>query len=437
MDEEVWAAMAELWERTTVREPARELAVIHRTDVLVAGGGPTGIAAALAVARTGAQVTLVERYGFLGGLWTAGLVNPILDYRDKGGIVEELMERLRAMSMITPQARFDPEAMKVLLDRMLLAAGVDIRLHRLVVDALREGDRVYGLITESKSGREALLAKVVVDCTGDGDVCARAGVPYTKGREPDGAMQALTTFFMLANVRYVQEGSTQVYDLLKAASDRDDLGYTVPYAKPSFFQMPQEGVAIVQLAHQCGYDGTNADDLTRAEIEGREQVQEAVRVMQHAPELRGVQLVATAPQVGVRETRHVHGRYRLTEEDLIAGRRFEDGICLVRFNFDVHGPFPNPATGAVEIAGGKAQPYQVPYRCLLPANRENLLMAGNCVSATSRAHSSLRVTGDCLAMGQAAGTAAALAVRAGVPPSALDPGLLVAQLERDGARVGG
>jgi hypothetical protein len=184
-----------------------------------------------------------------------------------------------------------------------------------------------------------------------------------------------------------------------------------------------------------GYDGTNADDLTRATIEGRQQVQDGVRVMQYVPQLAGVELVSTATQLGVRETRHFQGRYRLVEKDLIAGRRFEDGICIVRFNIDVHAGKPAAGTRAIHIEGGKVEPYHIPYRALLPINREHLLMAGRCISGTSRAHASFRVTGDCVARGQAAGTAAARAVHHNIAPSALDPIDLVRQLRADGVKL--
>jgi hypothetical protein len=170
-------------------------------------------------------------------------------------------------------------------------------------------------------------------------------------------------------------------------------------------------------------------------IEGRQQVQDGLRVMQYVPELAGVELVATGAQLGVRETRHIRGRYRLQEEDLIAGRRFADGICLVRFNIDVHAGKPAQGTGTIHIEGGKVEPYHIPYRALLPLNREYLLMAGRCISGTSRAHASFRVTGDCVAMGQAAGTAAALSMQQGIAPSALDSADLVRQLRTDGVKL--
>jgi hypothetical protein len=154
--------------------------------------------------------------------------------------------------------------------------------------------------------------------------------------------------------------------------------------------------------------------------------------MQHVPELAGVDLVSTGAQLGVRETRHIEGRYCLVEEDLLGGRRFEDGICVVRFNIDIHAVRPATGTGTIHIEGGRVEPYHIPYRALLPVNREHLLMAGRCISGSSVAHASYRVTGDCVAMGQAAGTAAALAVREGIAPSRLDSALLVRQLVKDG-----
>ena len=418
-----------------IREPAREVPVAGRTEVLVVGGGPAGIGAALAAARTGARVTLVEHYGFLGGMWTAGLLNPILDYKAKGGIVAELVARLDAVGQLVhgPRANFDTETMKVMLDRMMAEASVEVRLHRSAVETLVEGDQVRGIVTESKSGREALLADVVIDCTGDGDVAAFAGVPYTKGREGDGAMQSVTLFFMLANVRYRQPSfGTDIRDLLQAASAEHDLGYVVPYRTPAFFEQPSPDRAIVQIVHIHGIDGTDADDLTRAEIEAREQIQEAVAVMQKVPELAGVELVTSGPHIGVRETRHIEGRYRLEVADLRAGRAFEDGICWTRFGIDIHGA---PKQGTVAVEGGKVQPYQIPYRALVPVNREGLLLAGRCISGSSRAHGSYRVTGDCVATGQAAGTAAALAVQAGLAPSMVDTGALVARLRADGVEI--
>jgi hypothetical protein len=232
--------------------------------------------------------------------------------------------------------------------------------------------------------------------------------------------------------------------MLVRASEEHDLAYTVPYKTPSFFYPPlwkepaEDGEvrhALVQLTHMYGCDGTDADNLTRATIEGRQQVQDGVRVMQYVPELAGVELVATAAQLGVRETRHIQGRYRLVEEDLLAGRRFEDGICVVRFNIDVHVAKPAAGVETIHIEAAKVRPYHIPYRALVPINREHLLMAGRCISGSSRAHASYRVTGDCVAMGQAAGTAAALALHQGIAPSALDSTDLVRQLRDDGVKL--
>ncbi len=399
--------------------------------MLVVGGGPAGIGAALAAARCGAKTTIVEHYGFLGGMWTAGLLNPILDYEEKGGIVSELLHRLSAAGKMADgsRANFDNEYMKFMLDRLLLDAGVDIRLHRSAVETILVGNRVAGIVTESKSGREAMLADIVIDCTGDGDVSTWAGVPFQKGNEIDGEMQSATLFFMLANVHYRQEKhGREIYDKLMKAAQEHNLSYIVPYQTPSFFHLSLPYHTIVQIAHLHGIDGTHADDLSRAEIAARQQIQDVLEVMQLVPEFAGVALVTSGPHIGIRETRHMEGRYRLEEEDLLNGRSFEDGICWTRFNIDIHGA---PANGVVDIKGRQVSPYQIPYRCLLPVNREALLMAGRCISGSSTAHGSYRVTGDCVAMGQAAGTAAALSVSAGILPTALAPSALIHQLRED------
>jgi hypothetical protein len=424
---------------SVITEPPRETPVAGETDVLVVGGGPAGVGAALAAARTGARTAIVEHYGFLGGMWTAGLLNPILDYHGKGGIVAELVERLDRAGKLArgPRANFDNEYCKYLLDCLMADAGVEVRLYRSAVDTICDGDRVCGVITESKSGRQALLGKVVIDCTGDGDVCARAGVPFTKGREEDGLMQSVTLFFMLAGVQYRQRRhGPDVYDMLARAVEEHGLDYQIPYNMPSFFDLTLPDHAVVQLSHMHGYDGTDADDLSKAITAGRQQIQDGVRVMsEYVPELRGVKLVSTAAQLGVRETRHIAGRYRLEEADLRSGRRFDDGICVVRFVIDVHGVKPVAGTQTIEVKGETVPPYHTPHRALVPANREYVLMAGRCISGSSRAHASFRVTGDCVAMGQAAGTAAALSVAQGVAPSALDPTVLVERLKADGVSL--
>ncbi len=418
-----------------VVESRREVPVIHRTDVLVVGGGPAGVGAALAAARHGAATTIVEHYGFLGGMWTAGLLNPILDHQEKGGLVEELMQRLRTAGKLSSgvRASFDNEYLKYLLDQMMLESGVDMRLHRSAVGAVVDGDRVRGILTESKSGRQALLADVVIDCTGDGDIAASAGVPFVKGREEDGEMQSVTLFFMLAKVRYRQlRGGHDIYKLLEKAVRTHGLDYVIPYRTPSFFHLPLENHSVVQIAHVHGVDGTNADDLSRAEIEARAQIHQAVAVMQKVPEFAGVELVTSGPHIGVRETRHIQGRARLEEADLLEGRAFDDGICWTRFSIDIHGA---PVQGTVAIEGRQVKPYQIPYRALVPVNREGLLMAGRCISGSSRAHSSFRVTGDCVAMGQAAGTAAAIAISSGSLPSEVPADQLVARLKADGVTL--
>lgn len=206
--------------------PQKEIPVTNEVDVLVVGGGPAGIGAALASAREGLNTMLIEQYNFLGGMWTAGLVNPLFDFKNKGGIVREIVNRLIEMSGWKEHQwldSFDPEKMKSLADTMMEEANVSLLYHTFAVDSLIENDIIKGVIIENKSGRSAILAKIVIDCTGDGDIAARSGAPYEKGRPEDGLMQPMTMMFRLANVDFVQENSDQLCKMLELAIERGQI----------------------------------------------------------------------------------------------------------------------------------------------------------------------------------------------------------------------
>jgi hypothetical protein len=414
--------------------PQKEIPVTNEVDVLVVGGGPAGIGAALASARESLNTMLIEQYGFLGGMWTAGLVNPLFDHKNKGGIVREIVNRLSGMNgwrehhSDRPRLdTFDPEKMKYLSDSMMEESNVSLLFHTFAVEAVVEKGTIKGVIVENKSGRSAILAKIVIDCTGDGDIAARSGASYEKGRSEDGLLQPMTMMFRLANVEFQQDGNDQLCELIEHAMEQG-AEYELPYRHGWVIHLPTQGDAVVQHTHIYGLDATNAADLTKAEIEGRRQVMATVNLLQnHIPEFRSIRLIQTPVNIGVRETRRIMGEYVLTREDVVNGRKFDDGVVDVTFGIDIHDPAPE---GEIRPKRGRMKPYQIPYRCLVPQKIDNLFVSGRCISGTHEAHASYRVTGDCMAMGEAAGIASAMCLRDGLIPRELD-GKLLKKLLRD------
>ncbi|MBM3477206.1 MAG: FAD-dependent oxidoreductase [Armatimonadetes bacterium] len=410
---------------TSIREAVRETPVRATCDVLVVGGGPAGVGAALAAAQTGADALLVERYGMLGGMWTAGLVNPFFEATRNGWIVTQIVRRLEEAGAWMPWRwayTFDPETMRRELERLMSEAGVRLLYHCLCVDSIVEGNRVRGVVIESKAGREALLANVVVDCTGDGDVAARAGAPFEFGRLGDGLVQPMTLMFEIDGTGdFAQDSAAALFDAMAQAIEEHNLGVELPFGRanyvPWLIALPAAGTAAVQLTHVYRLNPLDPADLTAGTIDARRQAAEAVKILRHVPGLQGVRLRRTAAQIGVRETRRILGAYQLSLDDLAAGRRFPDGIASCAFGVDIHEPAPG--AGVPSGHGATMQPYEIPYRCLLPADLLNLLVAGRCISGTHEAHASYRVTGTCVATGQAAGLAAALSSARNLPPSQL------------------
>ena len=425
----------------TVLEAPRRTPVAADVDVLVVGGGPTGVGAALAAAREGAKTLVIERHGMLGGVWTAGLLNPLFDFKRKGFIVADLIERLKQAQAWQPWKfawTFDIERMKLLLEQMLAEAGGASWYHSLVVDTIVENGRVRGAIVESKSGREAVLAKVVVDCSGDGDAAARAGVPFQLGRLGDSACQPLTMMFEIDGVDgYLQTKSEDLYDQMAAAIERKKLPVKLPFNRvnyaPWIINVPRAGAADVQATHVYGINPLDARQLTAATIDARRQTHELVQVLQQIPGLEKVRLLQTAPAIGVREARHLAGRHTLTLDDLRAGRRFDDAVTFCEFGIDIHEVRP----GEKSAHHTRIKSYEIPYRCLLPESLRGLLFAGRCISGTHDAHASYRVTGTCMAMGQAAGLAAAMAAAEGKSPDQIDGAALRAALLKRGAGFAG
>ncbi len=385
--------------------------VLGEYDVIVVGGGPAGIGTAITSGRRGLKTLLIERYGFLGGTWTASLVNPFFDSLDKEGLVKELVDDLKSRDSFGAfwGITYNFETMKRLLDEKVQDAGVEVLFHTRFCKAIKEDNTVKGVIVENKGGRMAFTAKYVVDCTGDGDVAVSAGAQYIYGNEKNGNAQAMTTMFLINGIEFKQDKPNELYDLMKKACDSYDTGYNIDFDKPYAIWLPTEGMAVVQLVHIRGKNGTNPFELSKAELEGRARAYETFDFFKkYIPEFKNANLVATAPQIGVRETRHIIGEYYLTNDDLINGAEFKDNLGFkVHFNVDIH-------DDKFEQECVHIKPYQIPLRCLIPKGLKGILTAGRCISGNFYAHASFRVTGDCVAMGEGLANAISKAVKENV-----------------------
>jgi ribulose 1,5-bisphosphate synthetase/thiazole synthase len=370
-----------------VIQPERRLPVLHETDVLVVGGGPAGVAAAIAAQRAGSDVTLVERYGHFGGLWTGGLVLVILGHIIEGnkqvcqGIGEEMMRRLDKMDGAIMNRRpganptVDAEAVKYLMVEMVDEAQIKVFLHCWGVDAIMDGDAVCGAVFESKSGRQAILAKTVVDASGDGDVFAAAGAAFEQRAHNVGLVSRI--------------GNLDRVDQARAAGQ--------PKPKHLGSATPVPGVNWVNM-HGPMVDGLDVEVLTRMEMNHRKFIWKNMQKVRATPGYEKSYLVETAPQLGVRITRVLVGTNRVSFEDFKAQTVFRDVIGVGGASNANHGP------------------WQIPYGALLPRKVDNLLAAGRCIDAEIRMADLVRLIPNCWVTGQAAGVAAAVAVQDSCTP---------------------
>ena len=401
---------------------------LWESDVLVVGGGPAGVIAAVAAARSGASVTLIERYGFLGGNSTqildrfCGFFTPGPDpHKVVGGLPDQviaaLFQRHAASYHMCPYSdaqliTYNPDVLKVVWERLALDAGVRLLGHVQVIDVLRDGDRVTGVIGAGKSGLIGLGAAVIVDASGDADVAFRAGVPC-EGAET-GALQALTTTFRLINVDTVRAGQVAPGTLHAMMAEADARGdYDLPRHQGSASLTCMPGVVATNMTKVTDIDVTDPCQMTGAEVEGRRQAMEYARfLIEQVPGYERAELGGLSTQIGIRESRRIRGQYRLTRDDIVAGRAFEDAIARCAWPIEDH--HARPDTRWERVAQGGT--FDIPYRCLVPQAVEGLLMAGRCLSADHDAHASVRVMAQCMAMGQAAGAGAALAAQRGLAP---------------------
>ena len=414
-------------------------------DVVVAGAGPAGVAAAVAAARGGARVLLVERYGFAGGMATAGMVNPFLGHRYTnpktgaggslaGGVFAEVLDRLAARNALKGAA-FDEAQLRLVYDRMLVEAGVQVLFHALVTGAEVRDGRIEAVHVQTKAGRETIPATHFIDSTGDADLAAACGVPFEMGRPSDGLCQAMTTSFNMAGVdkddlfsagfRAARERVTEYFLRAKEAGRLD-----YPF-KPwvQFFDYPRPGVLHFNMTHIWRKDGLNPWDLSAAELEGRRQTRVITDwLVAEVPWFEHAYLDGIATTIGVRETRRIEGRYRMTREDVLDGRRFDDGIARSAYFIDIHDPTGAPSPhgqpdGILSRVRDDYKPkdyYEIPFRCLQPTGIENLLVACRAISTTHEAHAATRVMATMHAVGEAAGRAAAMATRRTVSLADID-----------------
>lgn len=426
-------------------------------EVIVVGGGPAGFTAAVAASRAGVRTLLVERYGFLGGMSTAALVGPWMTFHDRKGnqvvkgLPQEIVERLAqeggtlghvpdTMGETFSVTPVDPEAVKYVFMKMAVEAGVELLLHSFACEVMIRDRSIKGIKVTGKSGMQLVRGRVVIDATGDADVAALAGVPYEKGRPEDGLCQPVSLIFRMGNVDmaavedYMKNHPEDFHHRTNFASIgvepvvsvsgffsqwRDAVAsgkINIPRERILFFRGVVPGTVTVNTTRVLKVDGTSTVDLTRAEIEARDQVWIVSHFLRdNIPGFERAFLLDSGAQIGVRESRRIKGEYRLEAADIMQGKRFVDDVAVGSYSIDIH-----------DVAGAgfvqrDVPPYGIPFRCLIPCNVDNLIVAGRSISCSREAQGSLRVTATCMAMGQAAGCAAALAVENKIIPRAIDP----------------
>ena len=407
---------------TSFHEDARDLPLVTDVDVIVCGAGPAGIAAAITAARAGAKVRVFEWRGCLGGVWTAGLLGYLLDF-DKPGFNQELLKRLDERDMRRGTSKgsicYEPEGMKLLLEEMFVEAGVKFQLHTRVSAAYREGKRLTTIVTESKSGRQAWRAPVFIDTTGDGDLGALAGCAFEFGESDSCPCQPMSLNALLvckdaASLASYIHGSdpSKADGLAKDAllAEIQSTGHFPSYSKPTLWQV-RDNLLLVMMNHQYGVPCFDAAKVTEATVQARAEMHKIVNGLRKlGGPWEGLQIAATAEQIGVRDGRRIKGRYVVNKEDVIAGARYDDAVVRATFSVDIHAlSAEHNKTAAYHNAGIKTKPYDIPLRALIAKDVDGLMMAGRNISGDFIAHASYRVTGNSVAMGEAAGVTAALA----------------------------
>ncbi|RXZ83708.1 FAD-dependent oxidoreductase [Paenibacillaceae bacterium] len=391
----------------------REVAIqqtvpVHDTaDVVIIGGGPAGTAAAISAARCGKKTILLEHSGQLGGMGTLGNVSIFMGVGNVTGIYREFISDF--MPAALPQShhqsiwpQYSPFELRHYLNQKLEKEGVKVYYHTSFVAPIMQGNRITGVIANTRSGLRAFEGKVCIDCTGDARVAIEAGVPVRSGREEDGLTQPMTLMFMM------QDTGKPVPQYLPDDCYRYETVADLPQGRHLYWEQSDSGTLLVNMTRVKG-NGADIEDINYAEKEALRQVFSVANYLQRN-NYENYILSHIPGQVGVRETNQIEGRYTLTEDDLTGGMRFEDVVAQTNYEIDIHNP-----TGGANTDERKLDGYDIPYRCMLPLAVEGLIVAGRSISATHVAMSSMRVQATCYALGQAAGIAAALAVETGNP----------------------
>jgi len=450
---------------TFFEEPSRQVPVTRDYDVLVLGGGPAGLIAALSAAESGQKVGLVESRSFVGGNMTIGL--PILGFLGQKknqiiqGMPQKFIGRLKAVNASSEHrwcplhmslTLVEPEAVKTVGLEMLVEAGVDITLHAMIAGVVKDGNKIKGVILQSKSGREIYTAKIFVDCTGDADVAFAAGVPTEKG-DDDGGLQPPTLMFCLAGVDteklrraiadhpktymtdfipneyFGQNHQFIVVGLKEVIKEAQAAGLNIPTERTIIITGLRAGEAWINMTRIKGVDATNVHSLTAGEIEGRQQIPDIQRYLrEYVPGFEECYFTKTAPFLGIRETRRIVGHYTMDRDDVLTRAHFDDAIAVASYPIDIHRPNDDGCT--LEWSGDC---YDIPYRSLVPLEIDNLLVAGRCMSSTHEAMAAIRVMATCMAMGEAAGRAAAMCAKENVRPEDLNVSALQHELRMHGA----
>lgn len=430
--------------RTSIAEPAREIPVLMEVDVIVVGGGTTGPFAAISAARRGKRVVMIERFGSLGGNLTLGL-NTKPSGALVGGLPLEIWNLARSMGaagddymalsksgVLKIASPCDPEVMKILLTRLCVDAGVQILFETFASDPVIENGAISGVIIESKAGRQFVGAKIVIDCSADADMAAKAHAPFVMGSgDVDMTMQPVSMYFTMSKVdikRLAQWARTSDDIPARAIPDTEEgldyglwlTGFNktlqkfqaetgIKLQRDNITLKTANGLMYVNATRVLGVNVFSPAEFTAAVVECYRQIEGVAKFLrERIPGFENAGIGQIASVLGVRETRHILGEYTLTGEDSIEGRSFEDSIAADTSAFDIH----DPKGADVDFQG--MRPYEIPYRCLVPLGVEQLLVAGRCISADHTAHGRARNVPACMATGQAAGIAAAVAIDEGV-----------------------